>query len=120
MVRARSGSWGSALLTGESRLGAGAGELAQRELDHGQQRLWRVGAKPAPHGDPCRRGDRSGENLRPISAPGSAPVRSAIAAASASCISASIFRYSPRIAGELTTSLIALIDSGSSACRASW
>ena len=65
MVHARSGSWGTALLTGESRLGAGAGELAQRELDHGQQRLWRVGAKPAPHGDPCRRGDRSGENLRP-------------------------------------------------------
>ena len=53
MVRARSGSWGTALLTGESRLGAGAGELAQRELDHGQQRLCRVGAKPAPHGDPC-------------------------------------------------------------------
>lgn len=47
MVRARSGSWGTALLTGESRLGAGAGELAQRELDHGQQRLRRVGAKPA-------------------------------------------------------------------------
>ena len=65
MVRARSGSWGTALLTGESRLGAGTGELAQRELDHGQQRLRRVGAKPAPHGDPCRRGDRSGENLRP-------------------------------------------------------
>ena len=65
MVRARSGSWGTALLTGESRLGAGAGELAQRELDHGQQRLWRIGAKPAPYGDPCRRGDRSGENLRP-------------------------------------------------------
>lgn len=47
MIRARPGSWETALLTGESRLGAGAGELAQRELDHGQQRLRRVGAKPA-------------------------------------------------------------------------
>ena len=56
MVRARSGSWGTALLTGESRLGAGAGELAQRELDHGQQRLWRVGAKRAdPRHDPFHR-----------------------------------------------------------------
>jgi hypothetical protein len=36
------------LLTGESRLGAGAGELAQRELDDGQQRLRRVGAKLHP------------------------------------------------------------------------
>jgi hypothetical protein len=48
MVRARSGSWGTALLTVEGRLGASAGELAQRELDHGQQRLRLVGAKPAP------------------------------------------------------------------------
>jgi hypothetical protein len=48
MVRARSGSRGPALLTGESRLGTGAGELAQRELDDGQRRLRRVGAKLHP------------------------------------------------------------------------
>ena len=120
MVRARSGSWGTALLTGESRLGAGAGELAQRELDHGQQRLCGSARNQRPMATRVAAVTAPARICGPISAPGSAPVRSAIAAASASCISASIFRYSPRIAGELTTSLIALINSGSSACPASW
>jgi hypothetical protein len=72
------------LLTGESGLGAGAGELAQRELDHRQQRLGGSARNQRPMATRVAAVTAPARICGPVSAPGSAPVRSAIAAASAS------------------------------------